>query len=316
MKPIVVVGSINADLVVHTKLIPKRGQTVQGSSFRVFPGGKGANQAVAIAKLGYPVVLIGKVGSDRHGDDLLANLKSAGVDCHAVERSAESSGVALIVTEESGENTIVVVPGANGELSPEDILRHSNLIQSAGMMLLQLEIPLPTVKMSCTVASSSGIPIMLDPAPAAALSDTLLETVTWLTPNETEIGPLLGTGRGIHQQEDARELAEELQDRGAQNVVIKLGARGSYLSTHDGMRATVSAFAVNAIDTTAAGDAYNAALAVGMLRGMAPDIAARYASAAAAISVTRQGAQPSMATGDEVERFLEAVGGTKLNIKS
>src|SRR5882757_2021266 len=240
MKPIVVIGSINADLVVHTRSIPNRGQTVQGSSFRFFPGGKGANQAVAIAKLGYPVTLIGKVGSDRHGDDLLANLNAAGVDCHAVERSAASSGVALIVTEESGENTIVVVPGANGELSPEDILQHSKLIQSAGMLLLQLEIPLATVKMSCTVASSNGVPIMLDPAPAAALSDTLLETVTWLTPNETEIGPLLGTSRTIHQEEDARELAEELQDRGARNVVIKLGARGSYLSTHEGMRATIS----------------------------------------------------------------------------
>jgi ribokinase len=156
---------------------------------------------------------------------------------------------------------------------------------------------------------------MLDPAPAAALSDTLLETVTWLTPNETEIGPLLGTSRGIHHQDDARELAEELQDRGARNVVIKMGAKGSYLSTHDGMRATVSAFAVNAIDTTAAGDAYNAGLAVGMLRGIAPDAAARYASAAAAISVTRQGAQPSMATDDEVQRFLGDIGGSAIGGK-
>jgi ribokinase len=304
VKPIVVVGSINADLVARAARIPTPGQTVRGSLFRTFPGGKGANQAIGAAKLNYPTILIGKVGNDQFGEDLTANLVLAGVDCRAVEHGTSSTGVALIVTEESGENTIVIVGGANDELTPDDIGRHSKLIQSAGMLMVQLEVPMPVVTAACHCASAHGVPIMLDPAPAGSLPDTLIETLTWLTPNETEIGPLLGTTNPELDYENVRQQAEELMARGAQNVAVKLGARGSYLATREGLRAAIPAFRVTAVDSTAAGDAYNAGLAVALLRGMPPLEAVRYASAAAALSVTRHGAQPSMATAEELDGFL------------
>ncbi len=273
MNRIVVVGSINTDLVVRTERIPRRGETVHGTSFRTFSGGKGANQAVAIAKLAHPITLIGKLGRDRLGDELLENLIAAGVECTAIGRTNGSSGIAIIITEESAENSIVVVGGANEELGPEDILQYSQVIQSAGIVLLQLEIPLATIEGVSRIACESNVPVMLDPAPAAALPKTLLERITWLTPNETEIGLLL--------------------------------TKGSYLALADGLRSAIPSFSVKAIDTTAAGDAYNAGFAVALIRGMTPQDAAVYASAAAAISVTREGAQPSMANSEEVRQLLK-----------
>ncbi len=305
MNRIVVVGSINTDLVVRTERIPRRGETVHGTSFRPYPGGKVANQAVAIAKLAHPITLIGKLGGDRLGDELLENLIAAGVECTAIGRTNGSSGIAIIITEESGENSIVVVGGANEELGPEDILQYSQVIQSAGIVLLQLEIPLATIEAVSRIACESNVPVMLDPAPAAALPKTLLERITWLTPNETEIGLLLNAPREIVGENDARDLAEQLLASGVKNVIIKMGAKGSYLALADGLRSAIPSFSVKAIDTTAAGDAYNAGFAVALIRGMTPQDAAVYASAAAAISVTREGAQPSMANSEEVRQLLK-----------
>ncbi len=307
MKPIVVVGSINMDLVARTGHIPKPGETVLGRTFRKFPGGKGANQAVGVARLNYPVLMLGKLGMDSLGEDLLTHLKSVGVQCEAVGRSKEaSSGVALITTEDSGENSIVVVGGANTELSPTDIERHSKTIRSAGMVLLQLEIPLETVAATVKMAHDADVPVVLDPAPAQSLSKSLLQKVSWLTPNETEAGILLNTTEKIETESAVRECSEQLLSYGARNVALKMGAKGSYIATDTGLRIAVPAFSVKAKDTTAAGDAFNAAFAVGILRGMSPAEAALYASAAAAISVTREGAQPSMASDAELREFLGA----------
>ncbi|MBV8399978.1 MAG: ribokinase, partial [Acetobacteraceae bacterium] len=192
MKPILVIGSINTDLVVRAPRLPLPGETLLGDTFRTFPGGKGANQAVGVARLGHPVALLGKLGRDRLGDELLSGLSGAGVDCHSIERASSASGVALITTEEGGQNTIIVVAGANGDLLPLDVRRNENLIKAAGMVLLQLEIPLASIQAACEIAEGHGVPVMLDPAPAAPLAPELLKRVTWLTPNETEAATLLG----------------------------------------------------------------------------------------------------------------------------
>jgi ribokinase len=306
MKPIVVVGSINMDLVVRTARIPRPGQTVLGRDFRTFPGGKGANQAVGVAKLGYAVAMVGKLGRDSFGDELFARLGAEGVGREAIQRVAIQSGVAFITLDEGGENCIVVAPGANADLEPEDLEKHSELIRSAGMVLLQLEIPLQTVQTACAIAKAAGVPVMLDPAPAAALPASLLRQISWLTPNESEARPVLGEACSIGDSDDVRRTAEELLERGVANVVVKMGSRGSYVATADGSRDAVPAVSVEAIDSTAAGDAFNAAFAVALMRGSSPLNAAHFASAAAAISVSREGAQPSMPYGDEVEAVLKA----------
>jgi len=304
LKPIVVVGSINIDLVVHARHIPRSGETIMGQSFQTFFGGKGANQAVAIAKLGNSVSMIGKVGLDVFGDQLLAELKRAGVDERAILRVPGASGVAVITTEESAENTIIVVAGANGRVESADIARSSDLLRSASMVLTQLEIPMETVVALAEACERYNVPLILDPAPAAHLPTELLRRVAWLTPNETEVLYLTKTGRRIETEIVARELAELLLNQGAQNVLLKLGAKGSYLATKDGLRKFVEPLKVVAKDTTAAGDAYNAAFAVALSEGLAPVNAAQFASAAAAISVTRDGAQSSLANRNEVNELL------------
>jgi ribokinase len=305
LKPIVVVGSINLDFVVRTRVFPRPGETVHGTSFRTFAGGKGANQAVAVAKLGYPVAIIGKLGQDAHGEELLEELIVAGVDCMRIGRSASSSsGAAFIVTDQAGENTIVVVGGANQELRPEDIVAHEELMGHAGMILLQLEIPLATVEVTLNLALEYHLPVMLDPAPPQPLPRSILEKVAWLTPNETEAHIMLDCKRDDDPEKDGRRCAEQLLSLGPRNVVVKLGAQGSYLATGDGVRKMIPAAKVAAIDSTAAGDAYNAAFAVGLLEGKSPSDAAYFASIAAAISVTREGALRSLATRDEVSDFM------------
>jgi ribokinase len=305
LKPIVVVGSINTDLVVHTTRVPAAGETIRGSSFHTFFGGKGANQAVAVAKLGYPVSMIGKLGRDTFGDELLNGLQQVGVDCHAIERSATPSGIAMITTDDSAQNTIVIVPGANGTMDPDDVLRREDLIRTAGMVLAQLEIPLPVVKCLAERCEQHRVPFMLDPAPATSLSTSLLNRVTWLTPNEVEARQLTGLRADTASAAEPQELAQFLLAAGAQNVVIKLGAKGSFLATADGIRKFIQAFEISARDTTAAGDAYNAAFAVALCEGESIQDAGRFASAAAAISVTRLGAQQSLPPRSEVDRFLE-----------
>lgn len=305
MKRIVVVGSINLDLVAVTPKIPHAGETISGTAFHTFPGGKGANQAFAAARLGAPVSMIGKVGNDPFGRELRANLEAGGVDTAATEVASTSSGIAQIITASSGENIIVVVPGANGQLLPADLDKHIELIGTAGIILAQLEVPLETVTYLAKLARREKIPLMLDPAPAQPLSASLLGAVDWLTPNESETCALLGRPVQELPGEELGAIAGSLLRQGASNVVLKLGGRGCYLALGDGRRMLVPAYKVSAIDTTAAGDAFNGAFAVSLMDGHDAVTSATWASAVAAVSVTRSGAQPSMPTRAEVERFIE-----------
>jgi ribokinase len=301
-KKLLVVGSINIDLVGSASRIPAPGETILGKTFEVFNGGKGANQAVAIGKLGAPVDMIAALGTDLFTERLLSGLKAAGVDTHAIQTLDGPCGVAQILTADNGENSILVIPGANHLVSPSYIDRHADLVRSASMILVQLETPLETVIHLAEVASGAGTPLMLDPAPAQALPKTLIQHTTWLTPNETEAQILLG-GASL----EPAAAAEKLLAMGARNVALKLGSQGVFLAGLDFPGQHVPGFPVKAVDTTAAGDCFNAAFAVALTRGQPPAEAARYGAAAAAISVTRAGAQPSLPTAAEVEAFLRAV---------
>lgn len=305
MKPIVVVGSVNLDLVAGVKRFPIPGETIAGTAFETFHGGKGANQAVGIARLGYPVVLMGCVGSDGFGGELGEGLARAGVNIEFLKRVPGSSGVAVILRAEGGENSIVVIPGANSALRPEDLEAHRSVLAGAGMVLTQLETPMETVEYLAELCQEIEVPLMLDPAPAASLKDVLLRRVTWLTPNETEAGSLLAWKGGMV---DAPSVASALLLRGVSNVVLKLGEKGVYLKGKDVAAGYTPAFKVAAIDTTAAGDIFNAAFAVRLMQKECPGDAARFACAAAAISVTRAGAQPSAPSEDEVQELLRKTG--------
>lgn len=302
-KPIVVVGSINLDLVAGTDHIPQVGETVIGTRFNTFCGGKGANQAVAVAKLGYPVSLVGNVGNDDFGTRLRRGLEDAGVDTTYVNTVEAASGVALITTTLQGENNIVVVPGANGHLTPKLLEKAATVLRWAGFLLAQLEIPLETVEYLAQFAEQHDIPLMLDPAPARELSSDLLRKVSWITPNEIEMEELLRTGVEDGDQR-YHAAARRLLDDGAKNVLLKLGSRGCLIAQGNLPQEVIPAFSVNAVDTTAAGDAFNAGFAVGLTHGCTVRRSAVLASAVAAISVTRPGAQPSMPTFAEVRAFL------------
>ena len=303
-KRIVVVGSINLDLVAATPHIPHAGETVAGSGFQTFPGGKGANQAVAAARLGGRVSMIGKLGSDAFAAQLKESLESAGVETSAIGTVPGPSGVALITTDPAGENAITVVAGANAQLMPADLEANLDLIRSASILLTQLETPLETVERLAAIALKEGIPLILDPAPARALPASLLKCVEWITPNETEVWPLLERSPKEMPEDALRDAALQLLARGIRNVILKLGDRGCYLALADGTRKLIPAYIVRAVDTTAAGDAFNGALAVALVKGNDAIRSAQWASAVAAVSVTRHGAQPSMPTSAEVDQFL------------
>jgi ribokinase len=250
--------------------------------------------------------MLGKVGDDAFGGGLKIGLGRAGVDVNAVAVTPGSSGVALINLGSDGQNSIVVVPGANGKVLPKDVARHSRILKSAGMILSQLEIPLITVEALGVFAHRHGVPFMLDPAPARELPSGLLRLVEWITPNESEARTLCGLSADQPiTPSTARDCAELLLKRGPRNAIIKMGSSGAFLAAADGTREMVPAFDVKAVDSTAAGDAYNAAFAASLLSGKKPLEAARYAAAVAAISVTRNGAQPSMPTSREVAKFLK-----------
>lgn len=300
-RPIVVVGSINLDLVATAAHIPAAGETVLGRGFQMHPGGKGANQAVAVARLGYPVKMIGMIGSDTLGDQLWNNLQNADVGLEGVQRSRGASGVAMIVVADHGENCIVVTSGANAEVTPEYVDAHRDLIQNAGLVLTQLEIPLETVQRVSDLCFQHQVPLILDPAPAQPLPPDLLQRVCWFTPNETEAAFYAPNGLGINDDDAWR--ARRLLAQGPKGILLKMGARGGYLATEE-IEEQFDAIAVKAVDTTAAGDAFNGAFAAGLLFGKGPTESARFAAAAAALSVTRAGAQPSMPSLQEVEQLL------------
>ena len=297
-KPIVVVGSVTMDMVSRAKNIPIIGQTVIGTGFETTPGGKGANQAVAAARLGYPVKMVGMVGQDVYGPALLENLGHAGVGTEAMEPVAGPSGLAPIFLAENGDNAIVVVPGANGKVDSAYVDRHAELIRSAGMVLCQLEIPIETLSHTLALCAEAGVPVMLDPAPAAPLPEQVWSQVTWFTPNETEAAFYVGEAPNV---EDG---AKRLLAKGLRGVVLKRGGEGAYVAVAGGESGWVRAFKVDAVNTVGAGDCFNGAFAAALLEGNDPFAAGRFASAAAAISVTRPGAQASMPTRAEVDEFL------------
>lgn len=308
--PILVVGSINLDLVCSGKRIPAPGETLKGDQFHTFHGGKGANQAVALGRLGYPVNMIGKVGDDDFGDGLRRGLSDAHVGIRGVSVArGVSSGVALITVDARGQNSITVVPGANDRLLPRDLEKCLPQIRAASMILTQLEIPMETVEYLCATARRFGVPMILDPAPARAISRKVLRNVTYLTPNETEASALCGLAPGEVTPANVASIAETLLGAGPSSVIVKMGSHGAFIAGCDGVRRMVPAFKVKAVDSTAAGDAFNAGLAVGLVRGLSLEEAARYGAAVGALSATRPGAQTSMPSEKEVNHLLQSSGG-------
>ena len=300
---ITVVGSLNMDFVVQVDRLPARGETTLGRNFQMIPGGKGANQACAAGKLAATtqVRMIGRVGYDPFADHLKASLAAAGVDVSTVMGTqSQPTGVALIWVEaKTGQNSIVVASGANMALHPNDLAG----LKTAAIALFQLESPLETVEAGMKAARATGARTILDPAPACPLSREVLAQVDILTPNESEACLLLGTEPRRVTLRDAPAMAADLLKLGPRAVVLKLGEQGCYYEGSDGDIAS-PAFTVTPIDTTAAGDTFNAALAVALAEGQSMERALRFANAAAAISVTRLGAQASAPSRLEVDSFL------------
>jgi ribokinase len=308
MKPsVVVVGSLNMDFVVSVDHLPSPGQTVLGRDFQMIPGGKGANQACAAGKLGASSVsakMIGRVGYDLFADHLKASLSAAGVDVAAVHASrAHPTGVALIWVDRAGQNSIVVAPGANGDLAAADVEAMRRVFQGAKVALFQLETPLETVAAGMKLARQEGLTTILDPAPAQPLAGDLLAQVDVLTPNESEALMLLGQNPRRVSLEEAPAIARQVRTLGVAVVILKLGDQGCYYASPD-VETHVPGFRVPVRDATAAGDTFNGALAVAMAEQKPVKEALRFASAAAALSVTRLGAQASIPSRAEVDEFL------------
>ncbi len=301
--PIVVVGSLNMDFVVQVQALPRPGETVSGTGFETIPGGKGANQAVAAARLGGRVRMVGRVGDDVFGQKLVESLVAAGVDASSVEVTPGTpTGVALIPVESGGQNQIVVAAGANGRLARDDVARALRGL-AGGLLLLQLESPLDTVEHAAALGRQGGAQVVLDPAPARDLPDALLASVSCLTPNESEATALLGRRQDALSLADAPDAARALRARGPHTVILKLGARGAYVDDGSGGR-HFPAPRVAAVDATAAGDTFHGALAVALPEGRPLPDAVVFANAASALSVTRKGAQASIPTRSEVDASL------------
>ena len=300
---IVVVGSSNTDMIIKADRIPAPGETVVGGSFATAPGGKGANQAVAAARAGGDVVFVARVGDDMLGKQAIDGYVKEGIDVSLIQKDPKlATGVALIMVDSTGDNSISVASGANFALTPEDVDRAADAIKDAKMVVFQLESPLDAIRRAAELATASGVPVLLDPAPAPSepLPQEILECVTVVKPNETEAARL--TGIEVVDEATARQAAEKLLELGVQIAIVTLGSAGSYVATKDGVRKSVPAMRVDAVDATAAGDAYSGALAVALAEGKPLDDALAFASKAAALSVQKLGAQPSLPTREEIER--------------
>jgi len=302
---ITVIGSLNIDLVVQAPRMPAPGETIAGHGFHTVPGGKGANQAVAAAKLGAQVTMVGRVGDDSFGQMQRQGMEALGIGTDFLIPDEEApTGTALIIVDAQGQNSIVVVSGANGRLTPADVEAARPAIEASDAVLLQLENPVPSVQRAAEVACELGVPVILNPAPAPRerLPAPLLRSVSYLIPNEVEATVL--TGIEVTDQSSAERAAACLQAQGIETVILTLGARGALAISPQGtIRAP--AFSVKAVDTTAAGDAFVAAFGVALCEGQPLAEALRFANAAGALAVTRLGAQPSLPSREEVEAFLQ-----------
>ncbi|NWG35418.1 MAG: ribokinase [Chloroflexi bacterium] len=315
MENILVVGSLNADLVVRAPRFPQPGETISGEDLQVFPGGKGANQAVAAVRLGAKVSMLGRVGRDTFGDFLLDNLKANHVNTTLIQRDDASTGTAIIVVDADGQNSIVLSPGANGKVSPSDV--ESASFSTFSLLLLQLEIPTPTVLRAAQLARQNGVRVLLNPAPAKELPDELIALADFIVPNETELSLLTGTQ--VNDVSSAEAAAKKLLERGAQNVIVTLGSKGALIAAKDFTR-HIPSYQVNVVDTTAAGDAFIGGFAVELIGRSGGSLtpadslenasyakhiekAVRYACACGALACTKFGAQPSLPNRFEVEEF-------------
>jgi len=305
MKNIVVVGSSNTDLIIKVPEIPRPGETLLGGEFMTFPGGKGANQAVAAARAGGDVVFIAAVGDDPYGEEALKGYRLDQINTENIKIcKGVPSGIAMITISEKGENAITVASGANALLSPADLEELDEAFRKADYLLIQLETPLETVQKAVELCNELNIRVILNPAPAAELSDKILEKVSIITPNETEAESL--TGITVKDVTTAAKAAESLHNRGIETVIITMGAMGAYLSDRtSGSRKLVPGFSVQAVDTTAAGDVFNGQLAVSLAEGKELERAIVFAHAAAALSVQKLGAQSSIPRREETCNYLE-----------
>jgi ribokinase len=300
---ILVVGSINMDLVVRTPRMPQPGETVLGDGFVTSPGGKGANQAVAAARLGGNVRMVGLVGDDAFGEQLIGKLQSEGVDTtHVKHRPEAPTGVAMIMVDSNGENSIVVASGANHYLTPDDIFPLAEVFAEADVVVLQLELPLPTVRAAVEKARRQDCKVVLDPAPMPRSLPDELCCVDILSPNVCEAEALTGTR--VLEERVEKNVALELVQRGAKAGILKLGSRGSLVVAADGHFYRVNAYKVQVVDTTAAGDAFTAALAVATGEGKNLHESAKFATAAGALACTRLGAQAAMPLRSEVAMLM------------
>lgn len=300
MKKICVIGSLNMDLVVNVDEMPKKGQTLIGNDFKEVPGGKGANQAVAIARLGGDINMIGKVGSDNFGKTLINQLKTDNIDTQHVHIENCSSGVAMITVDKNAENSIVVAPGANFRVLEEDIDNCIEGIQESDIVVLQLETPLNTIKYALEKSKELDKYTILNPAPAVKLDNEIIKNVDLLTPNETELEILSGVK--IENEEDIKKAAHVMIEKGVKELIVTLGSKGSLYINEDTIKFKKS-YKVEAIDTTAAGDSYTGALAVAFSKEQSVDEAMDFASKVGALTVMKEGAQTSLPTLQDVLNF-------------
>ena len=300
MNKIVVIGSSNTDMVVRSERLPRPGESVIGGGFMMAGGGKGANQAVAVARMGHRVLFAAAVGNDMFGDAAVAAYKRFGIDTTYIARKDTPSGVALIMVDGAGQNSISVALGANNTLTVEDVMPALEQVESGDIVLLQLEIPMATVDACVAVAAAKGARVVLNPAPAAVVSEHTLSKLYLITPNQTEAQTL--TGVDVTDKATAQLAAQVLVSHGVERVVITMGSAGAYLY-EEGKGVLIPACKVSAVDTTAAGDVYNGALCAALAEGQSLQDALKFATKASAISVTRVGAQPSVPTREEVDNF-------------
>lgn len=300
---LVVIGSINADHILNVKQFPQPGETVKGDSYQVAFGGKGANQAVAAGRSGADITFIACVGDDDIGESIKKQLSLDNIKTECIDAiKDETTGVALIYVNQQGENTIGIHAGANAQLTEERLMRYQQKIVEADALLMQLESPIETVQMAAEIAKKNNTKVILNPAPAQSLPDSLLALIDIITPNETEAEHL--TGITVNDDNGAQAAAQALHRKGISKVMITLGARGVWYSEKGAQGKIIAGFRVKAVDTIAAGDTFNGAYVTALLEGKADEEAIVFAHAAAAIAVTRPGAQPSVPWRNEIDQFL------------